>query len=163
MIALFFAHFKLFLILVAFWNNVAKLAQNQFLFNVDGKVYTELGSETEKDPNDSTKFKKGTVRRALQDKGIEITASDSYTLLTALISEGLVVFMEESYDKEAGYEYKEFNGQKQIVYTDPSDGSVTGKGMSDEEIFKVFKNTSVSTSTMVQEISDDKELRSRRN
>ncbi len=140
----------------------AKLAQNNFMFNVDGKVYLELGDASEKDPEDSTKYKPGTVRRALQDKGIDISASDSYTLLTALIKEGLVVLMEESFDKESGYEYKKLDESSpapSIVYTDPSTGEITDKGMLSEEIFKVFKNTSVATSTMVQEISDDKELR----
>ena len=127
----------------------AKLAQNNFMFNVDGKVYLELGDASEKDPEDSTKYKPGTVRRA-------------YTLLTALIKEGLVVLMEESFDKESGYEYKKLDESSpapSIVYTDPSTGEITDKGMLSEEIFKVFKNTSVATSTMVQEISDDKELR----
>ena len=133
-----------------------KLAKNKFLFNVDGKIFTELGSAT-KDANG--KFPEGTVRRALQDKGIEITASDSYTLLTSLVSEGLVVLMEESYDKESGYEYKEQDGSVQIVYTNPSTNEIEAKGMSADEVYKVFKNTSVATSTMIQEITDDKELR----
>ena len=130
-----------------------KLANKHFLFNVNGTICNDLAG----------------VKTALQAQGIEITADDSYTLLTSLVSEGLVVIMEVSDDAEAGYEYK--NGQ--IWYTDPATGeyvdpvsnnptssgySVTDASKS-EYVFKVFKNTSLSTSTNIQEISDEKELK----
>lgn len=116
------------------------LAAAGFLFNVNGTVCSNYGD----------------VQKALQAQDISITAADSYTLLTTLVSEGYVVLMEPQADPEAGYEYK--NGK--IYY---SDDTVQNKeyGLDAEDpdgnlyVYKVFGDTSVSTSTKVQEVSDE--------
>ena len=77
----------------------ANLAAAGFLFNVNGKVFNNLDD----------------VKKALKADGVaDISAADSYTLLTTLVSEGYVVLMEPQADPEAGYEYK--NGK--ISYSD---------------------------------------------
>ena len=80
-------------------------------------------------------------------------AADSYTLLSTLIQEGYVVLMEVSEDAEDGYTY---GGNGNIVFTNPNDGSKqTYESSNEEYLYKVFKNTSVATSTMIQEVSDE--------
>ena len=121
----------------------AKLAESNFLFNVGGVVCASLDE----------------VKTQLKDQGIaDITAGDSYTLLTTLVSEGYVVLMEQQADPESGYEY--VNGK--IQYTDPDSGAKTDKGVNEIDadtgkkyVYKVFDDTSVSTSTKVQEVSDE--------
>lgn len=117
------------------------LAAAGFLFNVNGKVLNNFAD----------------VKQALKDDGVaDITAADSYTLLTTLVSEGYVVLMEPQADPESGYEYK--NGK--ISY---SDDTVQNKeyGLNEKDqdgnlyTYKVFDDTSVSTSTKVQEVSDE--------
>lgn len=119
----------------------ANLAAAGFLFNVNGKVLNNLDD----------------VKKALKADGVaDISAADSYTLLTTLVSEGYVVLMEPQADPEAGYEYK--NGK--ISY---SDDTVQNKEYRLDEkdadgnlyVYKVFDDTSVSTSTKVQEVSDE--------
>ena len=83
-------------------------------------------------------------------------AADSYTFLSTLVAEGYVVLMEVSDDAEAGYTYA---GNGIIRYTDPSDSSTEdyapGSANYETYLYKVFKDTSVSTSTMIQEVSDE--------
>lgn len=84
-------------------------------------------------------------------------AADSYTLLSTLIQEGYVVLMEVSEDAEDGYTYK---GNGVISFTNPNNGNDSTEYDSssanyEEYLYKVFKNTSVATSTMIQEISDE--------
>jgi len=121
----------------------AKLAEAGFLFNVNGKVCTTLDE----------------VKEQLKNDGVaEITAGDSYSLLTTLVSEGYVVLMEQQSDPESGYEY--VGGQ--IKYTNPDTATTTNKALNDVDAdsgkkyaYKVFDDTSVSTSTKVQEVSDE--------
>ncbi|MCD8378403.1 MAG: hypothetical protein LUB59_06415 [Candidatus Gastranaerophilales bacterium] len=122
------------------------LAAAGFLFNVNGTICNSFA----------------TVKQALSDQGIvDLTASDSYTLLTTLVSEGYVVLMEQLSDPETGYSYNYTNGT--ISYTDDDDSTNDkeyaftttvddGSGMA---VYKVFEDTSVSTSTKVQEVSDE--------
>lgn len=116
------------------------LAAAGFLFNVNGKVLNNFAD----------------VKQALKDDGVaDITAADSYTLLTTLVSEGYVVLMEPQADPEAGYEYK---GGK-ISYTDDTQNKTYELDDKDPDgnlyVYKVFDDTSVSTSTKVQEVSDE--------
>ena len=118
----------------------ANLAAAGFLFNVGGTVCDTLDK----------------VKAALDAQGVaNITAADSYTLLTTLVSEGYVVLMEPQADPEAGYEYK--GGQ--IAYTDDTQNKTYGLNEKDADgnlyTYKVFDDTSVSTSTKVQEVSDE--------
>ncbi|MBO6273561.1 hypothetical protein J6O48_12390 [bacterium] len=121
----------------------AKLTENNFLFNVCGTVCKSFDE----------------VKQQLKDNGIvDLSVGDSYTLLSTLISEGYVVIMEVSDDPNSGYEYK--NGK--IEYVDIND-NVTTRELNDKfdtkdtekAAYKVFKDTSVSTSTRVQEVSDE--------
>lgn len=118
----------------------ANLAAAGFLFNVGGTVCDTLDK----------------VKAALDAQGVaNITAADSYTLLTTLVSEGYVVLMEPQADPEAGYEYK---GGK-ISYTDDTQNKTYELDDKDADgnlyVYKVFDDTSVSTSTKVQEVSDE--------
>ncbi len=118
----------------------ANLAAAGFLFNVNGKVFNNLAD----------------VKTALKNDGVaDITAADSYTLLTTLVSEGYVVLMEPQADPEAGYEYDGTN----ILYK--SDATQETHKLDEKDadgnlyVYKVFDDTSVSTSTKVQEVSDE--------
>ena len=119
----------------------ANLAAAGFLFNVNGKVFNNLDD----------------VKKALKADGVaDISAADSYTLLTTLVSEGYVVLMEPQADPESGYEYK--NGK--ISYSDDTvQNKEYGLDAKDTDgnlyVYKVFDDTSVSTSTKVQEVSDE--------
>lgn len=130
-----------------------KLFENYYLFNVDGVICKSFQE----------------VKDALKEKrDIDITADDYYTVLSALIQEGLVVLMEVKGDPESGYEYDKDNAQ--ITFTppeyDPEHPDVNPKitySISDpaneEYVYKVFANSSISTSTKVSEMSDEKELK----
>lgn len=114
------------------------------------------------------------VMKAMEDEyGIKITAGDSYTLLTTLIQEGYVVVMEKN--PEASEFYKFYPDSGKLTYDDGLEddhaweysvtanglrpGAVTDEGALDvdvyKEFFKVFGDTSVSTSTKLQEVSDE--------
>lgn len=129
----------------------ANLATAGFLFNVNGTICNSYES----------------VKEALKDQGVvDLTAGDSYALVTNLISEGYVVLMEQQADPEAGWS---FEGGK-IVFTDDSTNPATTteysiNGAADKNfttiiddkavIYKVFGDTSTATSTKVQEVSDE--------
>ena len=124
----------------------AKLFQNYYLFNVDGVICKSFEE----------------VKTALKDKrDIDITADDMYTVLSALIQEGLVVLMEIKGDPESGYEYDKDNAK--ITFTPPESDTPTSSWdvneANEEYVYKVFCNTSISTSTKVSEMSDEKELK----
>lgn len=111
----------------------------------------------------------------------------SYTTLAALISEGLVVVIQPKDDPEAGYTfgYDETTGKTTIVYTHPAtytqttyhepnsshpNGYYTIEGDAtehdipsdrtfDDYFYKLFEKTSISTSTKIQEVSDEMNLK----
>lgn len=102
----------------------------------------------------------GVKAAMLSEYDVDITlsnAADSYTLLSTLIQEGYVVLMEVSEDAEDGYTYA---GDGKIKFTNPSDSNDTNEiGPDDPDyekyLYKVFRNTSISTSTLIQEVSDE--------
>ena len=120
----------------------SKLKEAGFIFDVGGTVCSNYEQ----------------VKTALNNNyGIDISVDDSYTVLSTLVSEGYVVLMQQKDDPEAGYSY-DFNGS--VVYTDPYDESNSDSWHVEDpdnkvEVYKVFADTSVSTSTKVQEISDE--------
>ncbi len=123
-----------------------KLYNNYYLFNVDGVICKSFQE----------------VKDALKEKrDIDITADDYYTVLSALIQEGLVVLMEIKGDPESGYEYDKDNAK--ITFTPPESDTPTStwdvNSDNEEYVYKVFENTSISTSTKVSEMSDEKELK----
>ena len=123
-----------------------KLFENYYLFNVDGVICKSFQE----------------VKEALKEKrDIDITADDYYTVLSALIQEGLVVLMEVKGDPESGYEYDKDNAQ--ITFTPPESDTPTStwdvNSTNAEYVYKVFANSSISTSTKVSEMSDEKELK----
>lgn len=134
----------------------AEMKKAGFLFSVNGTVCNDLAG----------------VKAALKEQGIvDLTAGDSYTLLTTLVKEGYVVVMEK--DPEASDNYKFDPTSGKLEYSDGVDhvhdwdytitaagvkqGAVANNGTADVygEIFKVFGDTSVSTSTKLQEITDE--------
>ena len=123
-----------------------KLADQGFLFNVNGTVCNSLAQ----------------VEDELKKQNINVTASDSYTLLSTLVSEGLVVIMQQKSDSELGYSYDQANGK--IVYTHDNN-SKDNHGLNDADTdgnaytFKVFENTSMSSSTKIDEVSDETSLK----
>lgn len=127
-----------------------------FLFSVNGTICNDLAG----------------VKKALQDqKIVDLTAGDSYTLLTTLIQEGYVVVMEKNPDVSDYYKFDPVSGK--LEYSDAIDhthdwdytitptgvkqGATADNGTADvyNEFFKVFSDTSVSTSTKLQEVSDE--------
>lgn len=137
----------------------AALAEQKYLFLVGDKVCNKLGTPGTTDPD--------TVLGQLKlQKDIDITVEDSYTLLSSLVTEGLVVLMEISPDAEAGYSYKKDGGEWKLYYRDLGDSEdreigipTTDKLGDNTEIYKMFKNTSIATCTNIQEIQDEKELK----
>ena len=137
------------------------LAEQKYLFLVGDKVCNKLGTPGTTDPD--------TVLGQLKlQKDIDITVEDSYTLLSSLVTEGLVVLMEISPDAEAGYSYKKDGGEWKLYYRNPAGetdelvnntGIPTTDGVGNDEIYKMFKNTSIATCTNIQEIQDEKELK----
>ena len=143
------------------------LAEQKYLFLVGDKVCNKLGTPGTTDPD--------TVLGQLKlQKDIDITVEDSYTLLSSLVTEGLVVLMEISPDAEAGYSYKKDGGEWKLYYRNLGDendelvkdvnGNPVGIPTTDKlgdnsEIYKMFKNTSIATCTNIQEIQDEKELK----
>ena len=135
----------------------AELKKAGFLFNVNGTVCNDLAG----------------VKAALKEQGIvDLTAGDSYTLLTTLVQEGYVVIMEKNPEISDYYKFDPTAGKLEYSdlidtthnwnYTfDPANGAKKGAtattGTADvyEELFKVFGDTSVSTSTKQQEVSDE--------
>ena len=126
-----------------------KLASSKFLFNVNGQI---------------CKDKAEVISAMKSEYDIDISAEDSYTLLTTLVSEGYVVLMEVSDESDITYRYDSASGKIQKIddsgnwvdYGDINDvvGSDTEKA-----IYKVYKDTSVATSTKVQEVSDELNLK----
>lgn len=129
------------------------LAAAGFLFNVNGTICDSFDA----------------VKAALtaQDIVTLTVDKDSYTILTTLVSEGYVVLMQPQSDHESGFEY---TGGK-IKYTNPDDATTKEFTLTDYidnanavttdpdkgtlAVYKVFEDTSVSTSTKVQEVSDE--------
>ena len=140
-----------------------------YLFDVDGKICHDF---TE-------------VRRALAEyKGIDIDGGleNSYTTLSTLVAEGLVTVIQMSDDPEANYSYGEDGSiiytnpisNKQTAYYGPTDTHPRGyyklEGSSieydiaddktfDDYFYKLYEKTSVSTSTKIQEVSDEMNLK----
>ena len=134
--------------------NFSDLYAAGYLFNVNGTICSTLDQ----------------VKKALTDQGItdtNLTAADSNTLLTTLIQEGYVVLMEVSDNANTDYYYKD--GKIYDQDTNSVQMNFTGAtGQSDattygpvgkNTVYDVFGNTSVSTSTSIQEVSDEKELK----
>lgn len=134
----------------------AEMKSAGFLFSVNGTICNDLAG----------------VKKALSEQGIvDLTAGDSYTLLTTLIKEGYVVVMEK--DPEASDFYKFDPATGKLEYSDaidnthnwdytitadgvkPGQSATTGTADVYEEFFKVFGDTSVATSTKLQEVSDE--------
>lgn len=135
------------------------LKQAGFLFSVNGVVCNTFEG----------------VKQALKDQGVvDLTAGDSYTLLTTLVKEGYVVIMEKNMDSSDEYQFDPATGklsyknnaetEENWEYVIPAKGLTPGvtttNGHGDtvdvyDELFKVFGDTSVSTSTKLQEISDE--------
>lgn len=133
-----------------------------FLFDVSGTIchnYAEVVAAMA-DKNDIT-----------LDSGLE----GSYTTLSTLISEGYVTVIQPKDEPESGYS---FDGSGNIVYTHPGTGIQTfytesgykvgetgtnqtyPTGESYEDYFyKVYEKTSISTSTKIQEVSDEINLK----
>lgn len=138
-----------------------------FLFSVNGTICNDLTG----------------VKNALKEQGIvDLNAGDSYTLLTTLIQEGYVVVMEKNPEASEYYKFDPASGK--LSFTDGIDTNhkwdytikngdggtkllkpgekvnTTVDGATQEvdvyeEFFKVFGDTSVSTSTKLQEVSDE--------
>jgi len=142
------------------------LSNAGFLFYVEGEI-----CESFADVKRVLGTDKGTPETAGGKGIVDITATDSYTLLSTLVSEGLVVIMQQVADPETGYTYRvadtsasETNGW--IVYN-------AGKGSAEEKFklndtdtktgekygFKVFQNTSVASSTKLEEVADETSLK----
>lgn len=129
----------------------SKLAEAGFLFDVNGTICNSFD----------------TVKEALEEQGIvdELTATDSYTLLSTLVSEGYVLILQMSSEAETGYTYDIDSGT--IVFTSDDDEDEDGENDTisydlndtDEDgelyVYNVFEETSVSTSTKLQEVSDE--------
>lgn len=130
-----------------------------FLFSVNGTICNDLAG----------------VKKALQDqKIVDLTAGDSYTLLTTLIQEGYVVVMEKNPEVSEYYKFDPVSGELKYSdaiehdhdwnYTISQNGVKQGDSTNNNkgegvdvynEFFKVFSDTSVSTSTKLQEVSDE--------
>lgn len=145
----------------------SKLAQSEFLFNVDGIICEKLGSASDSAGSNS-------VIGALKAKGVEIApTSDSYTLLSSLVSEGLVVLMEKRGDIESGYMYyiDETDHKGRFKYQSTTETTPTIFTVDDlaigsanyekarKYLEKIFTNTSIATSTNIQEVSDEVNLK----
>lgn len=145
----------------------SKLAQSEFLFNVDGIICEKLGTTSDAAGSNS-------VIGALKAKGIEISpTADNYTLLSSLVSEGLVVIMEKRSDMESGYMYylDETDGKGRLKYQSVADVAPTVYTIDDLQtgqanydnarkfLDKIFVNTSISSSTNIQEVSDEVNLK----
>lgn len=137
----------------------AEMKKAGFLFSVNGTVCNDFAG----------------VKKALKDQGIvDLTAGDSYTLLTTLIQEGYVVVMEKDPEVSDYYSFDPTNGQLSfsdaIDHDHDWDYTITTAGVTSDvktqdrsgidvnvynELFKVFGDTSVSTSTRLQEVSDE--------
>lgn len=136
----------------------SKLKDEGFLFNVNGTICNNLDG----------------VKEALKEQGIiNLTAGDSYTLLTSLIQEGYVVLMQRNLDASDAYQFDTTSGT--LSYTDSIDnsdtwsysitnnGSITSATTTNNnnkinvynELYKSFGDTSVMTSTKLQEVSDE--------
>ena len=101
-----------------------------------------------------------TIKNLMQTEyGISITAGDSYSVVTNLVTEGYVVLLEQRPEPEAGYSFVAGNPPR-IKFED-ADGNVTEytdlNTIVDDNIvlYKVFGDTSVATSTKLQEVSDE--------
>ena len=119
-----------------------KLAEAGFLFKVGDTICNSFA----------------TVKQALSDQGIvDLSVGDSYTLLSTLVSEGYVILLQQSSDATSGYEWD----GSQIVYTNSETSEKSYYDLDDEDedgtyyVYYVFEETSVSTSTKVQEVSDE--------
>lgn len=130
-----------------------------FLFSVNGTICKDFTA----------------VKKALKEQDIvDLTAGDSYTLLSTLIQEGYVVVVEKDADASEYYEYDTNAGtlsyknpietDENWTYTFTDDGLKAGASVQNghgnnvdvyEELFKVFSDSSVSTSTKLQEVSDE--------
>lgn len=142
----------------------AKLAEKKFLFNVNGTICIDLDQ----------------VKEAVRAQGLirseegagDLTAEDSYTLLTTLVNEGIVILMEISDETDGEFYYKdgklyktgEGEGGDEIILNFSGDDKLfdslaSGNAEKAKDLFKAYKNTSTSTSTNIQEISDEKELK----
>jgi len=135
----------------------ANLAEAGFLFNVEGVVCTSYDE----------------VVNILKEKGIvELTASDSYSVLSTLVSEGLVMIMQPQADPESGFTYDYREGKiiymEEDIYDENSNPEGIGfvKELNDEQgdnkpvfAYTVFENTNLSSSTKIQEVSDEINLK----
>lgn len=130
-----------------------------FLFNVNGTICNDLNG----------------VRQALADQDIvDLRAGDSYTLLTTLIKEGYVVVMEKNPDISDFYKFDPDNGTLEysdlidkkhnwsyVISQDGVKPGITVKDASNEDVnvynefYKVFADKGVSTSTRLQEVTDE--------
>ena len=143
----------------------AKLTEAGFLYNVGGAVCDDYES----------------VKKAMLDRyGITITAGDSYTVLTNLVQEGYVVLVEQNPDAPEGYSYSV--GDRVFEYKDEIDNNNKWRFDFNQvlyleenqrpnatlpppavdvytEFFKVFGDTTPSTSTKLQEVSDEVNLK----
>ena len=123
------------------------------------------------------------VKNAMHDEyGIDITANDSYTVLSSLVSEGYVVLMQEANDMPEGFSYdvptrkftfvdSEGNSHEIALTNDSGHGfDITDIGSGGQNVqhgafrvsdylYKYFQDTSVSTSTKIQEVSDEVDLK----
>lgn len=128
------------------------LAEAGFLFNVEGKVCSSYDEVVE----------------ALSEKDIvNLTVSDSYSVLSTLVSEGLVMIMQPQATPETGYSFDYREGK--IVYL-AEDAEEDDPGiqyeLNDEQgdgkpvyAYTVFENTNLAASTKVQEVSDEINLK----
>lgn len=134
-----------------------------FLFNVNGVVCYDLDQ----------------VKKAMKSEyNIDLTAGDSYSLLTTLVQEGYVVLMERNPDASDAYSYTANDGVLKYDHTvidaqdwtfdikaqtngvSAADNLLTTNGTGAyEQIFKVFGDTTPSTSTKLQEVSNEIDLK----
>lgn len=144
-----------------------KLTQAGFLFNVNGVVCYDLEG----------------VKKAMKseyDIDLSNSLGDSYTLLTTLVQEGYVVIMEKNAEASDAYSYFADTGRLQYdnAVDDNQDWSYGIKNDTDgvrigdttfnngaqgvdvyNELFKVFGDTTPSTSTKLQEVSNEIDLK----
>ena len=135
--------------------NFNDLTAAGYLYNVNGTICNNLNQ----------------VKNALTEQGItntNLTANDTNALLTTLIQEGYVVLMEVSDSADPDYYYScdtSTTPPTSTIKSQENDSvvvTINGQPLSEEAnkiLFSVFGNTSVSTSTSIQEVSDEKELK----
>lgn len=122
----------------------SKLADAGFLFHI----------KNNNDTTDNFTNSYDQVKTILNDEGIPVTASDSYTVLTTLVSEGYVVLMQQKSDPDSGWEWTG-TAIRNTETGDEFEADEIDSDTGQSYLYHVFEDVSVSNSTKVQEVSDE--------